>query len=471
MKHLTNLTLAALTLASVVAASAQTEIRFAASNADRAPTQTAITNILDAGRPWTYRGLNGKVTFNGTSYTENNLATLTGSNFGTFNGTFQGQNVIIKTNYAGALAGIAAVASSPPLPQRFDSTNGTGTGAIPENPQTSSNPANYVEAVVDFGMSSNFQSTSPFNGFYNGHNYVPIREQITGVSPMGFYASPGFPADNITTQQAQRLYSNGSVPLALFTGNWTNGDQNKIVYALGRSTDAGQRFAALGEIGFGTTGPVTHWQPTANTAFTNNNGILSGATVNAHRVWPTETVSGIVSPGSSGFAQGSIVSQWLTVILSEAAYKGRFTYQDEETGQTRTGELYPNATAGYYIGYATTGDGNPRILDVDTNGNIVGNIAPQFRGKKLKYNGIENTSANVRNGQYTLWVYSRIITRTSGVTPGIKANFVEALRTRIQNVDAAAGGGIIHKPAPFDPPFNVSRETDGGPVRPGFKQD
>lgn len=470
MNLLPQLTLGALALTSILSASAQTTIRFAASNGDRNATQAAISKIFDAGTAWSYRGLNGKVVWSGTGFTEGSLATVTGSNFGTFTGTFQSTNVIIKTNYAGALAGIAAVASNPQIPQRFDSTDGTGTGAIPENPLTSTNPANYVEAVVDFGLSTNFQSTSPFNGAYNGRNYVPIKEQIVGVSPLGFYASPGFPGDSITIQQAQRLYSTGSVPLSLFTGNWTNGDQNKIVYAIGRNTDAGQRFSAVGEIGFGTTGPVVHWQPTSNTAFTTSNGVLSGATVNSHQVWPTETVSGIVSPGSSGFNSGANLAQWLTVVLGSDAYRGKFTFQDEE-GNTVTDFLYPNATAGYYIGYVTPGDGDPRILDLNSNGVDAGNIAPQFQGVKLKYNGVENNQPNVRNGQYTLWLYNRILTPLSGLPAGIKANFVESLRTQIRDVDATAGGGIIHKPAPFSPAFNVRRDTDGGPVKPGYRND
>ena len=459
MKALKNATLAALLLASAHHASAQTTtIRFAASNGDRTATQTAISKILDPG--WTYHGTGGATSDTGS------LSVATGANFGTWKGTFQGNPVTIKTNYAGALAGIAAVAGN--TDQRFDTSDGSGThpvygtAGLPNPLNGTTLGTDYELGTVDFGFSTNFQSTSPFNGFYEGVTYSPIVEEIVGVSPLGFYASPGFPADNITTQLAQYLYSTGAVPLALFTGNWTE-DQNKIVYAIGRNTDAGQRFGAYTEIGLGVNQTVTVWDPRTvaggggtQGATTSGNYVWGGTVVN-HKLWPSETISNIFSPeGSGGFNSGATLAAALTVKLGADAYKG--LYNDPDDGPTY---LYPNATAGYYIGYLTPGDGNPRVLGVDENGNDLFPTRPaDTRGVALKYNGVPLTSDNVRTGKYTAWLYNRILKPQSGLT-GLRLTFANALRDQIANVDAPSGGGLFH-----DASFKVRRTTDGGIVRP-----
>ncbi|BCU79484.1 hypothetical protein [Luteolibacter sp. LG18] len=441
MKPFKSAALAALVLALGGTASGQTVIRIVASNGDRVATQTAISHILASG--WTFQGINGNTSSSGS------LSTATGANFGAWNGTYNGNAVIIKVSYSGALAGVAAVAGN--TDQRFVVSNGTGTGSVP-NPLTATNlNVDYEIGKADFGFSTNFQSTSPFNGVFENVTYNPVVEEIVGVSPLGFYASPGFPTAgaNITTQLAQLLYTSGSVSLAQFTGDFS-ADQNKIVYAIGRNTDAGQRFGAYTEIGLGTTTGVSVWQPSV-TGTTTASGITYGGTVNSHALWPAETVSGIFSAlGNGGFSSGALVAQNLTVTLGSDAYKGKYFDEDTQTNQF----LYPNATAGYYIGYVTPGDATDRILG--GNGVVpVGN-----RGVALKYNGVDLTSSNVQNGRYTAWLYNRILKPQSGLT-GLKLTFANALRDQIKNVDAPSGGGLFN-----DSTFKVQRFTDGGLVVP-----
>src|SRR5690606_24595575 len=104
-------------LAASLAANATTTIYFAASNGDRNATQVAISRVLSN---WSYRGLDGSATgTGGAGQTVSDIFRT--SNFGTWNGTWNGENVVIKTNYAGALAGIAAVADQTQV-FRFDST-------------------------------------------------------------------------------------------------------------------------------------------------------------------------------------------------------------------------------------------------------------------------------------------------------------------------------------------------------------
>lgn len=439
-------TIIGVTLASQQAFS-QTVIRIVASNGDRTATQTAISNILAPG--WTFQGINGNAT-------SANLSVATGANFGAWNGTYSGNPLVIKVSYSGALAGIAAVAGN--TDQRFVVSDGTGTGSVP-NPLTGTTlGVDYEVGKADFGFSTNFQSTSPFNGVYQSVTYNTVVEEIVGVSPLGFYASPGFPGSpsssnpsfvpNITTQLAQLLYTSGSVPLALFTGDFS-ADTEKWVYALGRNTDAGQRFGAYTEIGLGTSTSVRVYKPAFSTAQTTTSGITYGGVVGSHVLWPAETVSNIFSPeGSGGFSSGALVAQHLTVSLGADASKGKYTEEGEDFF------LHPDATAGFYIGYVTPGDANNRILG----GNGVVPLAN--RGVALNYNGVALTDANVRNGKYTAWLYNRILKPLSGLT-GTKLTFANALRDRVKNFDAPSGGGLFD-----DATFKVQRSTDGGLVTP-----
>lgn len=438
MKHISLLAAATAAFATAQLAPAQTVVRIVASNGDRTATQTAISKLLASG--WSFNGINGFTTSTGT------LATATGANFGAWNGTYAGNPLIIKVSYSGALAGIAAIAGN--TDQRFVPTNGTNDGAV-TNPLTT---ATFETAKADFGFSTNFQSTSPFNGVFQGVTYSPVIEEVVGVSPLGFYASPGFPAAgaNITTQLAQLLYTTGSVSLAQFTGDFIS-DENKVVYAIGRNTDAGQRFGAYTEIGLGTTTTVRVWFPSI-TGQTTTSGITYGGVANSHELWPVTQQPGTfaVPLGSGGYSSGALLADKLTVTLGPDAYKNK--YFDDELGDFAF--QYPNATAGYYIGYLTPGDANNRVLGAN------GVVPAANRGVALKYNGVDLTDDNVRNGRYTAWLYNRILKPQSGLT-GSKLTFANALRDQIKNVDAPSGGGLFDNAS-----FRVFRSTDGGLVTP-----
>ncbi|MES2659595.1 MAG: hypothetical protein V4689_13340, partial [Verrucomicrobiota bacterium] len=447
MKLTTLFSIAALSLTASQHAFSQTVIRIVASNGDRTATQTAISNILAPG--WTFQGINGNAT-------SANLSVATGANFGAWSGSYAGNPVTIKVSYSGALAGIAAIAGN--TDQRFVVSNGTGTGSVP-NPLTGTTlGTDYETGKADFGFSTNFQSTSPFNGVYQTVTYNTVVEEVVGVSPLGFYASPGFPGSpsstnptfvpNITTQLAQLLYTSGSVPLSLFTGDHS-ADAQKWVYAIGRNTDAGQRFGAYTEVGLGTSTAVRVYKPAFSTAQTTTSGITYGGVAGSHILWPAETVSDIFSPeGSGGFSSGALLAQHLTVTLGPDAYKGKYTEEGDDFF------LHSNATAGYYIGYVTPGDANNRILGQN------GVIPAANRGVALTYNGVALTDDNVRTGKYTAWLYNRILKPQSGLT-GLKLTFANALRDRVKNFDAPSGGGLFD-----DAAFKVQRSTDGGLVTP-----
>lgn len=441
MKLIKNMTFAALALLGAGSAYSTTTIYIAGSTGDRAGTQLGISELLTG---WTFQGDKGAT----NSTTPSTLSKATGANYGVWTGTYSGQSVIIKTSFAGALAGVQAIAGN--VPQYFVLSNGGGTTTLTD-PTSANLGTAAVSATADFAFSTVFQATTPFvAGVYNGVTYSAVTEELIGVSPLGFYASPGFPTGsaNITTALAKQLYTKGSLPLSLFTGN--SGDNNKIVYALDRDTDAGQRWGIFNEIDLGTSGTVTAWQPTI-TGQTTTSGITYGGTVNSQALWPAETKSGIYSPtGGGGYNSGSSIAVPLTAVLGSDAYQGKYYNTDTSTYEY----LYPNATAGYYIGYLTPSDANPDLLGT------TGVVPSGSRGVSLSYNGVPLTTANVQSGLYTAWVYNRIIEPVGGVTTGtLQQSFHDALRDQIKNTAAAASGAIA-----IDSNFQVQRSTDGGDV-------
>jgi hypothetical protein len=398
------------------AASAQLKIYIAGSNGDRTATQTAIANVLTGE------------TFVGS-------AAPTSANYGIWSGNYGATAVTVKVSFIGATGAIKALAGSQTVPFLADGTTGQ-TAA--NDPTTNGNPDNHVP---DFIVSSNFQSTSPFQGVYQGHTYVPLIDTLTGVIPLKYAASPGFPAAsaNITSQLAQLLYTQGALPLALFTG--LNSDENKVVYAIGRNTDAGQRYISLTEAGLGTNTVVQQYKPVVSGA-TTSGSLTYGGTVSSHALWPIETISGVDSQflGNSGYTTGANLAPSLTVTLNAGAY------------QTAN----PSATAGYYIGYLTVGDANTRVLG--------GSVPAINRGVELKWNGITESDAAIQEGQYTLWAYSHIL-RKSSLNSGntgnelIKYNLYESLKSNIISTAASSAGILIGT-------LNVQRDGEGTPVYP-----
>jgi hypothetical protein len=397
---------------SLVGTASAVDIFVAGSNGDRASTNTAIKNILT-----------GSSTFAGTN------ADFTRANFGVFSGTFSGTAVNVYVSYIGATGGIKAVAGNQTVRFVSGTNAGLNIGNVPD-PTVGSNPNQAV--VPDFTMSTNFQSTSPYQGLYQGVTYATLVDQKVAAIPMKFLGSKNYPGNNITSQQSQLLFTTGFLPLAVFTGSAS--DQDKIVFATGRNTDAGQRYGQLTESGLSYRTVVSHFKPVISGAASGVGGFVTGGTVTSHDFWPIETVSGVSSefPGNSGASTGANLAPYLTAVLSENAYTYGGAFE---------------ATAGYYISYLTTGDSDTIAIP---NGAV-----------ELAFNGVYYSADNVRQGKYTFWLYEHVMYKSSFT--GFKKTFADAVATRLKNVDGAVAGILINEAT-----FKVSRTKDGGPVTPNY---
>ncbi len=372
---------ASLALAQISSAALPSVVRIVGSNGDRVATTQAILNLLTS-----------------PVFKAGNAGTATASNFSTITGTYAGQAITIQTAFIGATGGIKAVAGNEDV--KFLPLS--ATGASQSNPLTTSN---FALAKADFAVSTNFQSTSPYLGDYNGTTYIELKETLTGIVALNFLGSNGFPGDNITTPVAQILYKNGRLPLAFFTGS--SADRNKTVFALGRNSDAGQRYGVLGEIGLGVNATVKQYQPTTDASLT----------VTSHALWPIETISGISSGalGNGGYNSGATLVAGLNVTLSAAAY---------QVGNA-------SATAGYYVGYLTPSDAATALAHATK------------PAKLLKYNGVTYSQTALEEGQYSAWVYTRVLydPELEGTDIG---DFADAVATEVKDhtIDITGSGGI-----------------------------
>ena len=444
MKLNKTLAIGAIALAVSSYASAAVNIYIVGSNGDRSATQKGIEDIL-SGSNWAFQGDKGAG--NQSNSVVSNEAKVLASGYGAWTGTYNGTNVVIRVSYIGAAGALYALAK--PNTERFvvaDGSAGYTTSASIKSPYATNAviTTDYTTNYPNFGLSTIFQGTSP----YNGGTYDSLVSANVGVSPIVIVASQGasnstiFPASNITSQQAQTLFEIGYLRLSSFTGN--SADSNSIVYAIGRNTDAGQRYAFQAETGIGTANSVKQWTNTLSGALTNGTtGVTYGGTATASALWPVETVSGVNSTtiGNSGYSSGSLVASLLTVTSRTAPIR------------KNNATAIAGATNSYYVGYITIGDYNTTVTN-NPNATLLG------------YNGVTYSSNNLVNGQYTSWVYNRVLERSDARVAGgalsdaIIAAFKDALVSDITTSAGSANGGILINS------LNVSRGADGGIVTP-----
>lgn len=382
-------------------ANAQTVIKFTGSTAYRANVHTAILHAMGSS--------------NGTSLTSGSFGyvgtTLGGASQAMFVGSVAGNPVIIKTSWSGSEGGLKTVSNNVNVAFLSDSNSANltpaGAGSLGGLGDVS---------VPDVAMSDTWQSSSNYNGTYQGVNYAALTESGTspvGVVPFKWLASPGTTFTNITSQQVRGLYSNGYLAQALFTSG--TGDESKLVVAVGRDPDSGTRLTAFAESGVGATATVKQYQPNVLVGGTGASVIVSatGQVITSLTPTPSGLVNGItVNTFNNGFSSGGTLAKAFGCTVS-----GSCTVAGKSgvTGVTM-------------VGYAGSNDADGNALPA-------GGVELSFNGVTLGKLSDYNTSTALTEGLYTFWGYEHVYYRSAAVGTTVQT-VADAVAAKIHDVDA-----------------------------------
>ena len=426
MKNIKNTLLAgAVAFGLASSASATTYLRLLGGNSDADAVHNSILNVLTNTTVYSGNSL--------TSYAYETAA-LKGSKNAIFSGNISGVGaVIIKTRFAGGEQGIQATVQG--YTAKFlNDTN------LPVSASTSGlTSANETDiSAPDATTSQTFQATSRFaagatvnqtNGAVTYSALTPWdgTNGITGATPFVFVATSDAPFTNLTTRQAQDLWSGGKVKLSAFTGNVA--DTNKFVYATGRDIDSAARLVANLTIGFSANGQVKQYQPStsANVQITSA-ATANGATNNKLVAFPAGTIDNVaVAVFNNGYSSGGSVAK---ALASSATNYG--------------GTAGVAAIIGYVgapdAGLQSTNAVNPlKVLSFD--GVALGDP-----------NGDYNTNAAVLNGLYPFWSYQHVYYK-----PGLAAGSVSIVTAIAQDLLNYNSPILLSN-------LKVSRSGDGGVI-------
>ena len=417
------------------AAHADVELRITGATAFRTATLNAIKAKFDLGASYTFA--------------HNKAAgAVNSADRATFRGTFPGVTGVttVRCSFNGSVEGIRAIAiggvDNPPfITNAALATPGTDPGeAANENALVSGST---VTQLAKFAFSDALQSSTPISS----PTLSPANPAV-GVVVFSPLANEGAPAGltNVTFQQFKALFSQGSLPLSVFTGVATD---TKNVYATGRNDGSGTRTIYMAESQLGITTQVNQFVMTSTTSTAINTiqkvpagGANFGAGVDATSA---STLWGQDLDGNGGYFSGSVLRT--------------------EMGKTSASVLVKDADG-------STLDSGANVLLVSFLSNPDALAARQAGAKILGWNGATLDSLNtgttlsagdlakVANGTYSAWSFENLYYNGSLSTD--ENTVYAAIKSGIPTSLTAAGN------VPGIPltSMNVSRPDDGAPIAP-----
>jgi hypothetical protein len=417
-------TLAALLgLALAGTASAQSTLRIIGATAYRAPVHAAIEQILEPGYAFA-------VASSGTS-----PSSIGGANAAYFEGNLvsNGDPVVIKTYFTGAVSGVADLASGRAITgfiaDGYATASGTalGSSGYPQEPAHSADVAWSDEGTaqdalaLQLGNSGAKTAKSTIQGTTFVEAGTQGQNSITGQGIVPFQwvlestgAVPA-PITGINQQNAATLIKDGSLPLIAITGSSAN--QYDYLFLVGRNEDAGVRVNVFAEAQTGFGQVAIQWMPSftgvsgsyqdlgASSSYITSSGtnyVYDGgpaATLSGLQKWPggwalnTNTAISWAGTGHSGFVTGSELASVLESI--DPITSGGISIVN---GPTSPGNVY-------VIGYLAPTDA--------TTAETTGTSASNHGATPLTYNGVAYSQANVENGSYSLWGYEHSVYLTT----------------------------------------------------------
>ena len=414
---------ALLVLALAATASAQSTLRVIGATAFRAPVHAAIEQILEPGYAFA-------VASSGTTQ-----SSIGGANAAVFSGNLvsNGDPVVIKTYFTGAVSGVADVASgraiSGFIADGYATTSGAAVGSsgYPQEAAHSADVAWSDEGTAQDALmlQSGNVAAKTAKSTIQGTTFVEAGSQgqssVTGQAILAYEwvlqstGAVAAPITGIDQQQAATLVKQGSLPIIAITGSSAN--QYDYLFLVGRNEDAGVRLnvAAEAQTGFGQA--TTQWMPSftgvsgsyqdlgATSSYVSSSGTNyvydggPGATLSGLQKWPggwalnTNTSISWSAAGHSGFVTGSELASVLESI--DPISSGSVSIVNGPTS--------PNKV--YVIGYLAPTDA--------ATASTTGTSASDHGATPLAYNGVAYTQANVKNGEYSLWSYEHSVYLTT----------------------------------------------------------
>jgi hypothetical protein len=360
-------------------------------------TTTIVLTGSTAFRAATHTAIQAALTNETFAYTGSTLGGASYAIFTEVTGVSPNQNtVIVKTAWSGSAAGIRDVAQSNTvkcIPNSQTQTVG-GTGSVPVD--GSGAPVGFESLIPDAAMSDVFQAST----IYNNQTLIDNR---VAVVPFTWVANDGAPAqlDAMTPLLARVLFANGRVPLSMFTG--LAADNASFVFATGRDPESGTRITTAAESGQGVFATAVHYQP----------GTITGDVIQSHQIWPAQVTPIPYDAGNNGFGSGGN--------LAAAMQAKSFS-----------------TLGGYYVSYLG-------ITDATSTASVNGGV------KLLKWNGVDYSTDNVKEGKYSFWGYQHLFHRST--LAGTALTKVNAIRDNIISGVAAPNIKLVD--------MKVSRISDG----------
>lgn len=412
MKSVIHLFTAVLALSVVQQASADLTIRLTGSTAFRAGTHKAIVAMM--GGETNCKFATAAIVGN----TTNTQASYEGADYSVIQGAATGIPGVttVQCTWTGSATGIHDVAV------------GTSLNFIPATALPTSN--GYANAVVGNGATLATQSTTArmaFSDVFQSSTPTPTPALVNtnlAIIPFSFVANEGTTGiTNITQQLARALWTNGSQPKKLFTGNATAPDAEDLVLAVGRDNGSGTRITQLAETKYGVFTPVQQWKLTN-----------SGTVITTAQIWPIGDGVGSTTVGNGGYTSGSTVRNFM-------GWTSPSVELLDETGASVATGLPVSFIA--WLGISDS-------ITAVTNGAV-----------RLSYEGVTYDGTNpslIYQGLYSGWGYLHLY-HPSGLSTD-ENQFKTNLSTQLDNATVLGSAGLrISQMA-------VSRANDGATVGP-----
>ena len=306
------------------------------------------------------------------------------SNLRIYKGTIDGVEYIIRCTFSGSTQGVLDLADQNAI--HFLKTD----TPVANNDNSSS-----------LALNTNTETVTPDMAFSDVDKLLSTRPNATlgggpvGVVPFMFVGGRDIPAGitNMTDQVHNILWSLGSVPASLMSGNSAD---TKLLYATGRSNGSGTRALILSETRYGSFNSVTQF-----------NGALTGSDGSGTVGAPALFAGG---DPNNGHTSNSTVKSMLT--------------------RTPT-----NNTFGY-VSYLTISDALTATGYQIADGTVSGGEG----ARPLTYNGVRYSPANVNSGAYTLWGFQQLYIKDAA--PEAVGVFFTALEEGLQNETYLGTAGL-----------------------------